>query len=94
MKQDFKFGQSITFSSAGRAADGGAWELVGSPIVMEHVRMDLAEVVFSRWPSSEGGVCELGRMKPIRLDANSTRDLNFWQSYFPADPSTSTSSAS
>ena len=28
MKQDFKFGQSITFSSAGRAADGGAWELV------------------------------------------------------------------
>jgi len=56
MKQDFKFGQSITFSSADRAADGGAWELVVSPIVMEHVPMDLAEVVF-RWALEVEGRC-------------------------------------
>jgi hypothetical protein len=55
MKQDFKFGQSITFSSAGRAADGDAWELVVSPIVMEHVRMDFAEVVFGGYLGGRDG---------------------------------------
>jgi hypothetical protein len=56
MKQDFKFGQSIAFISDGRAADGGAWGLIVSPIVMEHVRMDVAEVVF-RWALEVEGRC-------------------------------------
>ena len=63
MKQDFNFGQSITLSSAGRAAGGGAWELVVSPIVMEHVPMDLAEVVFSGYLKGESRMCDVGWMR-------------------------------
>ena len=62
MKQDFKSGQSIAFIGDGHAGDGGAWVLVVSPIVMEHVRMDVAEVVF-RWTLEvEGRVCQAGLM--------------------------------
>ena len=62
MKQDFKSGQSIAFIRDGRAVDGGTPELVVSPIVMEHVRMDVAEVVF-RWTLEvEGRVCQAGLM--------------------------------
>jgi len=74
MKQDFKSGQSITFSSAGRAADGGAWELVIARIVMGRVRIDLAEVVFGGRGEGEGGLCEAGwngrsEMEMSRRDA-------------------------
>ena len=62
MKQVFKSGQSIAFISDGRAVDGGTPELVVSPIVMEHVRMDVAEVVF-RWALEiEERVCQAGLM--------------------------------
>ncbi len=45
----------IAFICDGRAADGGAWDLVMVPIVMGRVRMELAEVVFRGYLGGRDG---------------------------------------
>ena len=53
--QDSRTRQVIAFICDGRAADGGAWDLVMVPIVAGRVRMELAEVVFRGYLGGRDG---------------------------------------